>query len=85
MDVRARSLHLFQDACGAVEGLGENLQLLCGEARVFGVDGLIDAGNDDGGVAGVLAGSVNRMPDTTGDWANRPVRAELFLFGAERD
>ena len=47
---------------GAVEGLGEHGQLLRARLAIFGVDGLIDAGNDDGGVAGVLAGSVDGVP-----------------------
>ena len=32
------------------------------DGGIFGVDGLVDAGNDHGGVAGVFAGSVDGVP-----------------------
>ena len=44
---------------GAAEGLGQDGQLLGGALGVFGINCLVDAGNDYGGVAGELAGSVN--------------------------
>ena len=51
-----------EGAGGAVQGLGEDDQLGGGEVGIVGVDGLVYAGNDDGRVAGELAGSVDGVP-----------------------
>jgi hypothetical protein len=53
---------------GAVEGLCEGGELGLGARGVGGVDALVDAGDDDGGVAGELAGGVDAVaiPGTAG-------------------
>ena len=45
--------------CGAVQSLRQYGQLLGGAGLVIGVDGFVDAGDNDGGVAGELARCVN--------------------------
>ena len=47
---------------GSGERLGQHRQLLRGAVAVFGVDGLVDAGNHHRRVAGELAGSVDGVP-----------------------
>jgi len=49
----------FEDGCRAIEGRGQGVELRLGAGCVFGVDAFCNAGDDDGGVAGVLAGSVD--------------------------
>src|SRR5258708_38984582 len=45
-----------EDGGGAVEGVGERGELGLGPGSVGGFDAFVDAGDDDGGVAGELAG-----------------------------
>src|SRR5580658_890832 len=42
--------------------MGQDYQLLGCAGWVFGIDGLVDAGDGDGGVTGVLARSVDGVP-----------------------
>ena len=49
----------FEDGGGAVEGFGEGGELRLGAGGVGGFDGLVDAGDDNGGVAGELAWGVD--------------------------
>ena len=61
-----------------VEGVGQNLQLIGSAGGVFGINGFIDAGNDDGGVAGVLPRSVDGVLEPGAIW--KAVRVEqIFL------
>ena len=50
---------IFKSSSGVVETGGENVHLGLGAGGVVLLDRFIDAGDDDGGVAGVLAGSVD--------------------------
>ncbi len=61
-----------------VEGVGQDLQLIGGAGGVFGIDGFIDAGDDDGGVARILPGSVDGVlvPGAIG----KTVRVEQVFF-----
>ncbi len=65
---------------GAIEGLREHAKLLLGEDGVVGVDGFIDAGDDHGGVAGVLAGRIDGVlvPGAIG----QPCGGEQIGFGS---
>src|SRR5258707_431634 len=49
----------LEDCGGAVEGLGERGELGLGAGTVGGFDAFVDAGDDDSGVAGELAGGVD--------------------------
>src|SRR5260370_41790173 len=49
----------LEDGGGAVEGFGERGELGLGAGGVGGFDAFVDAGDDDGGVAGELAGGVD--------------------------
>ena len=42
-----------------IEGLGQDNELLCGKDGIFGFQGFIDAGDDDGGIAGVFARGID--------------------------
>src|SRR5260370_31019111 len=68
-----------EDGGGAVEGFGEAGKLGLGAGGVRGVDGLVDAGDDYGGVAGELAGGVDGVlePGTPGE----AFGVEQSLFG----
>ncbi len=52
----------FKGLRSAAECLGEHGELFGRPSRIFAVDGLVDAGNDDSGIAGVFAGGVDRVP-----------------------
>lgn len=52
---KSRSLSVVQRLGGAIEGVGENAQLLARAIGVFGVNGLIHSRNDHRRVPGVLA------------------------------
>ena len=64
-------------------GLGTAGQLLRGKISVSGIDGLVDAGDDDGGVAGEFAGSVDgvAVPGAVGKARGREQRGFSLAEG----
>src|ERR1035441_930238 len=66
-----------------IEDLSQDGQLLRGNGGVASVDGLVDAGDDDGGVAGELAGRVDgvSIPWTAGKAGGREQRCFRLAEG----
>ena len=75
----------FKHVGGAVKRLRQNLQLLRSQVSILRVDSLVDAGEDDGGVARELAGSKDGVPVPRPMGKSGSRRAALSRFAAALD
>src|ERR1700744_5125400 len=68
----------LKNSGSVVEGFGQGSQLGLGAGGVGGFDGFIDAGDDDGGVAGELAGRVDGVAIPGSLWQASGVEEGFF-------